>query len=175
MVYRNRKEVLTEPFMISPGIEIPVDEYHFYDLGMQVQTGNHRRFSGTLQYVDGTFYGGTRTDASASLTWRPSAKFRGSMSYNYSEIELPVGDFETRLVSMGVDYVFSSTLSWVNLIQYDNLSETTGINMRLHWIPEPGRELFFVINHNLQDIDRDDSFHSENADITLKYTQTFRF
>jgi hypothetical protein len=97
------------------------------------------------------------------------------MSYNYSEIELPQGAFETRLVSMGVDYVFSSRLSWVNLIQYDNISEMTGINLRLHWIPEAGRELFFVINHNLQDFDRNNSFDSLTADITVKYTHTFRY
>jgi hypothetical protein len=88
---------------------------------------------------------------------------------------VPNGAFETRLVSLGVDYVFSSTLSWVNLIQYDNLSETTGINMRLHWIPEAGRELFVVVNHNLQDYDRNNSFESLTADFTLKYTHTFRF
>jgi hypothetical protein len=77
---------------------------------------------------------------------------------------------------MGIDYVFSSTLSWVNLIQYDNNSEIVGINMRLHWIPQAGRELFFVINHNLQDFDNyDNSFEPLSADLTLKYTHTFRF
>ncbi|HMB73919.1 MAG TPA: hypothetical protein VKQ06_10135, partial [Gammaproteobacteria bacterium] len=101
--------------------------------------------------------------------------FRGRLSYDYTEIELPQGDFETRLVSAGIDYVFSSTLSWVNLIQYDNVSETTGVNMRLHWIPEAGRELFFVVNHNLQDFDRDNTFESLAADLTVKYTHTFRF
>ncbi len=47
--------------------------------------------------------------------------------------------------------------------------------MRLHWIPEAGRELYFVVNHNLQDFDRDNSFESQQAELTLKYTHTFRF
>ncbi len=58
----------------------------------------------------------------------------------------------------GFDFAFSPTLSWVNLIQYDNVSEVAGINMRLHWIPEAGREVFFVINHNVEDLDRDNEF-----------------
>jgi hypothetical protein len=63
----------------------------------------------------------------------------------------------------------------VNLIQYDNVSETAGINMRLHWIPEAGRELFFVINHNAEDFDRDNKFHSTFSDVTAKVNYTFRF
>jgi hypothetical protein len=175
MINRLWKENLTEPFEIFPGIVIPVGEYSFRDTGGQVTFSDFRRFSGMFRYIVGDFYGGDRTDIVTSLSWRPSAKFRSSISYTYNDIELPQGAFEARLVSMGIDYVFSSTLSWVNLIQYDNVSETTGINMRLHWIPEAGRELYFVINHNLQDFDRDNSFESQQADVTLKYTHTFRF
>jgi len=47
--------------------------------------------------------------------------------------------------------------------------------MRLHWIPEAGREMFFVINHSLEDFDRDDSFRSQLSDVTLKANYTFRF
>ena len=78
------------------------------------------------------------------VTWRPSAFFRGSLSYDFSDVELPFenGSFEVRLVRAGFDFAFSPTLSWVNLIQYDNVSEVAGINMRLHWIPQAGREVF---------------------------------
>ena len=178
MINRVWKENLVEPFEISRGVVIPVGLYGFRDTGFDIQTGNHRPVAGQFRYVDGSFYGGDRTDMIAGVTWRPSAKFRSSVTYNYSEISLPVpnGNFETRLVSAGIDYVFSPTLSWVNLIQYDNVSNSTGINMRLHWIPEAGRELFFVINHNLgTDFNRSPRFESMQADITLKYTHTFRY
>jgi hypothetical protein len=175
MVYRDLKEVLVQPFEIWPGIVIPVGEYRFDDLGIQLQTGTHRRFAGTIRYIDGTFYDGERTDVIGDLTWRPSPKFRGSIAYNYSEIELLEGAFETRIVSMGLDWVFTSTLSWVNLIQYDNASEVVGMNLRLHWLPEAGKEMFFVINHALEDFDRDNSFHSAVADMTAKISYTFRF
>jgi hypothetical protein len=45
----------------------------------------------------------------------------------------------------------------------------------LHWIPEAGRELYFVINHNLADPDRDNTFESTSADVTAKINYTFRF
>ena len=97
------------------------------------------------------------------------------MSYSYDDVRLPQGDFVLRLTQVGLDVIFSSTLSWVNLIQYDNESEVIGINSRLHWIPQAGRELFVVLNHNLQDLDRDDSFHSTFADLSVKFNYTLRF
>ena len=81
----------------------------------------------------------------------------------------------TRVVRVSLEAVFSSKLAWINLIQYDNVSETVGVNSRLHWIPQAGREAFLVLNHNLQDLDRDDDFHSSFSELTLKYGYTFRF
>ena len=174
LVYRLYTESLFAPFAISQGVVIPTGKYEFRDVGGQVRFSDHRRIAGLLRLVNGTFYSGKRSDVVSELTWRPSPKFRGNVSYSYSEIELPQGDFETRLVRLGLDYVFSSTMSWVNLIQYDNVSETIGINMRWHWIPEAGRDLYFVINHNLGDADRDNTFKSVASDLTVKLNYTFR-
>jgi hypothetical protein len=92
-------------------------------------------------------------------------------------IDLPHGTqtFTTRIITTSIDWVFSSKLSWTNLIQYDNVSEIAGVNMRLNWIPEAGREVFFVINHNLQDVDRDNSFQTATSDVVAKMSYTFRF
>ena len=97
------------------------------------------------------------------------------MGWEYNDIELPQGSFITRLTRVQLGVVFSTTLSWINLIQYDNVSDTIGINSRLHWIPEAGREAFFVINHNLVDPDESGSFHSTSADVVLKFSYMFRF
>ncbi len=176
--YRGLTEGIARPFEISPGIVIPVGQYDNGDWGGQFTTANHRRFAGHMRLVwtnDGTYFNGDRLDVNAELTWRPSARFRGNIVYSYSEIDLPQGSFETRLVAAGIDFVFTSTLSWVNLIQYDNVTETAGINMRLHWIPEAGREVYFVINHNVEDYDRDNHFRSTASDMTAKVNYTFRF
>ena len=174
-VPKAEREVLRVPFQISPGIFIPVGDYSFTDHGIELRTGGHRKFAGTARFIDGEFYDGHKTTQFGDLTWRPTPHFRTNVSYEYNEISLPEGDFETRLVRLGFDIVFSSTLSWVNLIQYDNVSDTAGVNMRLHWIPEAGREIFFVVNQNLEDYDLDHNFHSAAAEITAKMSYTFRF
>jgi hypothetical protein len=86
-----------------------------------------------------------------------------------------------RLARAGLDIIMSARLSWVNIVQYDNASRTVGINSRIHWIPEAGRELFIVLNHNLDDPRElafqpfDDDFHSATADLTIKYRHTLRY
>jgi hypothetical protein len=175
MVYRETRDVLQAPFQISAGVLIPTGDYQYSDLGMRMQTGNHRKFAGMFMIVNGSFYDGTRRNINGELTWRPSGHFRTLVGYNYNDIRLPWGDFETRLVRLGLDWVFSSRLSWVNYVQYDNVSHTMGVNMRLHWVPESGREVFFVINQGLEDFDNDGTFRSQRTDATAKISYTFRF
>ena len=98
-----------------------------------------------------------------SLSHNFSDHFRTSMSYAFRAINLPQGDFVTRLASWRAEFIFSSKWAWVNLIQYDNVSETIGINSRVEWIPEAGREAYLVINHNVEDFDLDNRFHSSRS------------
>ena len=123
----------------------------------------------------GDFYTGERTRVVTQLAVRPNRHFRAAMDYEYNDVTLPQGDFIVRLARLTLETAFSSTLSWVNLIQYDNVSETVGVNSRLHWVPEAGREGFLVINHNLEDFDRDNEFHSTFSEATVKFGYTFRF
>ena len=90
-------------------------------------------------------------------------------------MDLPEGRFITRLLTSGFDYIFSNSLSLVNLVQYDNVSEVLGLNMRLHWVPAEGQEFFLVLNHNQLDIDRDNEFHAQGTSLTAKYSYTFRY
>ena len=173
--YQNEKEGLTESFEIAQGIEIPAGNYSFGSVTVGLDTGAHRPFVTSLSYGTGDFYGGRRDTIGAEVEWTPIPRFRAMAGYQYNDIELPQGSFIRRLARFGLDVIFSSKLSWVNLLQYDNDSEIVGINSRLHWIPQAGREMFLVLNHNLEDFDRDNNFRSSFADVSLQYRYTFRF
>ena len=169
------KEVLDEPFEISSGIILPTGSYTFGATRIELQTGDHRKLSGSLAVQRGRFYDGDRDEIDTSIAWRPSGHLRTSFSYQFNDIQLLEGHFQTRLVEFRTDVAFSSKLSWVTRIQYDNVSELAGINLRLHWIPEAGREAFFVVNHTLQRLDLDNRFESALADAAIKFAYTFRF
>jgi Carbohydrate family 9 binding domain-like/Domain of unknown function (DUF5916) len=181
--YTANKEVVAEDFVIyednSPDgmrqVIVPAGSYSFEDIGFSISTGNQRRISGGLTYRNGDFYDGTRTNVGGNVEWRPSANFNLRFAYDLNDVELPGGAFTTRLIQLRAEYVFSLRLSWSNLIQYDNVSEVLGFNSRLRWVPRPGQEGFIVLNHNLQDVDKDGNFQSQLSDLSVKFSYTFRF
>jgi hypothetical protein len=173
--HRAEQEQLYEPFEIYEGVIIPVGRYTFDAPRIRLQTADQRKVWGEAAYQTGDFYDGERTEIMGGINWRPSGRFRGALEYTFNDITLPEGDFITRLVSVQANVAFSSKLSWTTRIQYDNVSEYMGVNMRLHWIPEAGREAFLVLNHNLEDLDLDNRFHSAIAEATARFSYTFRF
>lgn len=156
-------------------VVIPAGDYEFWQWRGGTNTGGQRRFSTQTNLQAGEFYNGRRERIDTEVTWRPSMHLRFGLGYAYNDFELPQGDFIVRVASLRSEVVFSSTLSWVNLLQYDNVSETLGINSRLHWIPVAGRQGFIVLNRALNDSDKDGSFTPVSADLAIKFGYTFRF
>ncbi len=183
LLYTANREVLREPFVIwdpdpqsgDTPIVIPPGDYSFDRPSINMETTGRRRLSAGITFGQGGFYTGTIENIDAEMLWTPTSQWRLFWSYSYNGISLPEGDFDLRLARVGVDYIFSNRLSWVNLIQYDNATESIGFNSRLHWIPRAGREAFIVLNHAMTDLDRDNSFQSDNGDLTLKFSYTFRY
>ncbi|MGD2167851.1 MAG: DUF5916 domain-containing protein, partial [Gammaproteobacteria bacterium] len=176
----NKEVLATGGFEITDGIVIPEGSYEFEDTRINISTADQRRVWGGIDLRSGDFYNGTRNEIGVEFSWRPSGTLFTSLRYEYNEIEVVDVNalrrqFETRLVSYRTEVAFSSTLSWVTLIQYDNLTETIGVNSRVHWIPQAGREAFLVINHNLQDFDGDNRFQTAWSEAAMKFSYTFRF
>jgi len=177
--YQTNKEVVRNAFAVynAPDRRVLIQpgNYSFNESTLAFNTAGQREFSGRFSMTQGDFYNGKRQNLNGSLSWTQSRYFVMSMSYDWNDIALPQGDFITRLTSLSTQVAFSSTLYWVSLVQYDNLSEEVGVNTRLQWVPRAGQEGFIVLNYNLQDKDKDNSFHSAKSDLSVKFKYTFRF
>jgi hypothetical protein len=176
-----RREVLTLPFTIyrasdgSRSVVIPVGDYSFTQTTASITTGGQRTWAGRIGLTQGDYYGGESTQANINITWQPRRGWNLQTGYTEQRIELPQGNFTVRQISFNAMINFTADLTWTNRVQYDNVSEGIGINSRLYWIPEPGREMYVVLNWGLADLDRDNDFVSTYDDLTLKYNYTFRF
>jgi len=173
------KEVVTNTFAIfrQPGNEVFIQpgSYDFGETEVGFRTAGQREFSGSVNYRTGDFFNGERVNINGSFTWNHSRYFNMSLRYDWNDIELPQGDFTTRLSSLNTQIAFSPNLYWISLVQYDNISEEIGVNTRLQWVPKAGQEAFIVLNHNVQDVDQDNRFHTAYSDLSLKFRYTFRF
>jgi hypothetical protein len=179
-VWRNR-ENLKRDFTIfrasdgSRSVVIPEGEYEWDEATVAMILGGQRKISGSFYLQGGGYYGGTHMQQRGNVTWRPNSHFSIDYSLTHDKIKLPQGYFILRLMGLNLQYVFSSTLSWSNLVQYDNISENLGFNSRLHWIPKAGQQAFLVLNWGFIDADKDNNFDSTLADLSLKFNYTLRF
>jgi hypothetical protein len=169
------EERLTEAFEISDGIVIPPGTYTFDHACATLYTGEHRVLASESTLCRGDFYDGRIFGFETHTTWRPSAHLKVVLGGEYNDVELPQGDFITRLLRLNVDVAFNVAWSWENFFQYDDVSDTIGVNSILRWIPRAGRETVLAINSQLEDFDQDDRFRSYTSDLTLKLSHTFRF
>ena len=174
-------EGLVRPFAIRrardprDNVVIPTGEYTFASCSIEGNSGNQRRLAARMSYQSGDFYDGRRVSMRPGVVWRPSSHFALDFQYQINDIDLPHGSFVSRLSRLRTDVVFSSRISWVNLLQWDNDSDEIGVNSRLHYIPQAGREVYLVLNYNFQDFDEDGTFNSMDVDLTAKLNYTFRF
>ncbi|MGV3593517.1 MAG: carbohydrate binding family 9 domain-containing protein [Gammaproteobacteria bacterium] len=175
------KERLPTPFTIYRAsdtgrtVVIPAGTYSWSEGFVGLSWGTQRRISGGINLQAGGYYDGTHFSRRGNVTWRPNRNFAIDFSMTEDRIELPGGNFTLRIIGVNNQIAFSSTLSWTNLIQYDNISENLGFNSRLHWIPQAGQQAFLVLNWGLIDPDKDNVFESTVADLSLKFNYTFRY
>ena len=90
-------------------------------------------------------------------------------------MDLPEGKVDRRVFGANLTAIFSNTLSWANLIQFDNVSNDLGVDSRLHWTPEAGRNVYLVLSHNMNRDEIDGRFNAMQTGLTLKLDHTFRF
>jgi len=178
--YKASDENVSRPFTLyddagRDAVVVDVGRYSFDEVGFDLGSGAQRRFAASIAFRTGDFYDGTHRRASGEVNWKPSRRFNLTYRYSWDNIDLPSGEFTSRLFSVGTEVAIRLNLTWVNLLQYDNSSENFGINSRLHWIPKAGREGFIVINRSVTDPDKDNHFDPALTDLNVKFSYTFRF
>ncbi len=135
-------ERLFEPFEISPGVVLPAGRYRFTRVRTFANTANRRRLSGGVGFGWGSYWSGHAEDLMTSLTFRIPPTLSVSLNTNLTFAHLPEGDFTARIVTLNSSLSVSPTLSFFNLVQYDNRSRNLGWQSRLRWTLRPGSDLF---------------------------------
>ena len=171
--YIQRFERVEGPFEISPGVVIPTGSYHFQQGLLAIGGSPMRKFRPGFVLKGGRFYGGTLWSAQAGIEWRPTYQIFVRATYMENHVDLPQGDFITRLLEMRLDLHPSANLAWTNLIQYDNVSKAADINSRLRWIPVEGREIFLVLNQGFDA--RDGRLRNRRTEAIVKVGWLLRF
>jgi hypothetical protein len=167
-------EFLTVPFQVSRGVFIPAGGYDFNDVQVGYNFGQQRPVSGNVAVLRGQFYDGDITTVSFS-GGRVTVTKRFSLepSFSISDVDLPHGDFVTRVLRSRVDYGFSPRMFASALLQYNYTDRTFSSNLRYRWEYRPGSEFFIVWTDEQDTSGR--GLQLRNRAFVIKATRLLRF
>jgi hypothetical protein len=170
-------ERLKDPFRISPGITLPAGaEYRFTRFRVSGSTANKRIVSVQPRIEWGSFLSGHRREMALGMGVRPRPGVTLNLNYEFNDVDLPEGRFQTKLYRVVADTQFSPFMYLVNNVQYDSVSRVVGWQSRFRWILQPGNDIFFVYTHNWIDpLDPSARFATLDRRAAAKAVYTKRF
>ncbi|PCJ39790.1 MAG: hypothetical protein COA71_12955 [SAR86 cluster bacterium] len=157
------------------GVIIPPGEYNYTRYEPSIEFSQSRPLSLEFSGGFGDYYTGTSWDVSSTVGWRPSKYLSFNLSYEYSQFDMFDMKADTRVIEFENVITYSPALSLVNLIQYENVSNTLGFNARLRWNLQSGQDIWFVLSHGMNDLDEDGHFSDVQTSATFKVRYTLRY
>jgi hypothetical protein len=171
-------ERLERDFEISDGVTLPAGGvYRFTRHELQASMADRYRVAVGGVTSLGRFFSGTRQDYGIDVRVRPRSGIAVQIELERSVLDLAEGSFATNVVRAIASTQFSPWISLVNNLQYDDVSQSLGWQMRFRWIQRPGNDLFFVYTHNWRELDDADGRHFRTLDnrAAIKLVYTLRF
>jgi hypothetical protein len=164
-------EGLLLPYEISEGIFVPPGTYRNSELSFYGQTNEGAWISFGISATAGGFYSGDRTALSPFMNMRLGEHFTTQLSWSQNDVELPEGDFVTRVGRLRLSYSFTPKIALEALFQYNNVDDFFSTNLRFSWLRKANTGLYVVFN----DIKGYDRFIGEqpNRSLIVKYTHMF--
>ena len=136
----------SDTFAIFRGVVIRPGRYWWSRSELQyfMHPGRPLSFGAFVNW--GQFYGGHSTDLELTATWRGGGHVILSTDLTRTTAQFPVGAFTAVLSANRLEYDFNTRTSLLAFVQYDNESERVDFNVRFHWIPVIGDDVFLVWN-----------------------------
>ncbi|MGH9337115.1 MAG: hypothetical protein ACRD21_25505, partial [Vicinamibacteria bacterium] len=133
-----------------------------------------RPLPGDLSFRTGTFLGGDRREIAYTGRIEVSPKFSIEPTLAFNFLDLPQGDFTTKLVSGRFNWTLSPRAAVTSLLQYNSEGDSLSTSVRLRWEYEPGSDLFVVYTDG-----RTTNVAGfpllQNRTLAVKFTKLFRF
>ena len=166
------KDGVKEAFDIIDGVTIQPGTYDHAETNIVFHTNRAAPLSFSLRTTVGGRFGGDRVLIAPTLRYRIGETFSSELSYNYNDFDLPVpgGQFEANLARLRLSYSFTPKILLQALVQYNELDDVLGTNLRFSWLQSANAGLFLVYN----EVDeRGVGAPPAGREIILKYSHIF--
>jgi hypothetical protein len=136
----------TDSFEIFHGVSIAPGRYWWTRGELQYFSPPGRTLSGGSVVSFGDFYDGRSTEVTLTGTWRGGGHVILGASMTRSSVRLPLSRFTAEQASGRFEYAFNPRTDFLAFVQYNNEAQRVDFNLRFHWIPVIGDDVFVVWN-----------------------------
>jgi hypothetical protein len=136
----------SEAFEIFRGTNIAAGRYWWTAGDIQYQTSTGRPLSGEAIISSGQFYDGHSTSAELGATFRGGGHVIVGATHSVASARLTAGSFTAVETSGRLEYTFNTRTGFLGFVQFNNESQRVDFNLRFHWIPRIGDDVYAVWN-----------------------------
>ncbi|HEX4481072.1 MAG TPA: DUF5916 domain-containing protein, partial [Rudaea sp.] len=145
-----RYERLSEPFAITDKVTLPIGEYNFDRYHLQAESPTAGAWQIGAQLEAGGFYDGTLTQIVPYVRWTSrDGRWHADFDNETDQVRLREGTFTQQLLQLRASYAMNADIALSTFLQYDTTSRRLGSNAQWRWIVAPGREVYVILNHNV--------------------------
>lgn len=143
---QRRMDAPTETFSIFRSIMVPRGRYWWTRSEFGYVSSYNRPVTVAVFANSGGFYSGRSTDIELSGVWRGGGHVILGAETTRSAVTLPGERFEVIEAHTRMEYSFTTRTSLMIFSQYDNEARRADFNIRYHWIPRVGDDVYVVWN-----------------------------
>lgn len=182
----NQEHLLPEEdFKLLSKIYIPVGNYDFFEMKFAYDSPGNKRFSTKFNAGFGDLFDGTRSEFSIEPRFIANIHLELSGKYQVTKLNFPsvqdreIEKFTAHIAQFRAQYAFNKKISTSAFIQYGNIAELAGANVRFRYNFSEGRDLWLVLNEqsytvrNQRDLGLPRLPNLQSGSILLKYNHTF--
>jgi uncharacterized protein DUF5916 len=136
----------TQPFEIFQDVTVLPGRYWWTRGELQYAISPGRPLSVAPLVSFGDFYDGTNTEVGLDASWRPGGRVILGASLVRSDVHLPDGNFTAVQTTTRAEYAATTRTSLMLLLQTTNEEQRVDVNLRFHWIPTIGDDVYVVWN-----------------------------
>ena len=144
--YQRQFDAPPDSFDMFRNVRVPPGRYWWsrYELQYEMSSAHPFGFAAFVNW--GAFYGGRSADLELEGSWRGSGHAIVTAALTRTAARLPAGGFTALQTSSRFEYDFNPRTTLLAFVQYTNEDRRMDFNVRFHWIPVIGDDVFLVWN-----------------------------
>ena len=168
--YNHSHEGVSEAFDIVEGVTIDPGVYDDGEAQIVFKTNPAAPLSFEIASHIGKRFGGDRVTISSGIEYQVGDTFSSGLFYDHNDYDLANGSFQANLARLRLSYSFTPKILLQLLVQYNELQDVIGTNLRFSWLRTANSGLYLVYN----DVDeRGVDAEASGNEFILKYSYIF--